>query len=98
MPPRRRRSVFSSSPSYGRSAMWLEPGMRRRRGPRRFGPPLIALIALAAVAAAVAYIVLGPRQEDQRRAVATQFAAAWARGDRAAMWKLLDSDTQKRYP
>jgi len=77
MPPRRRRrSVFASSPSYGRSAMWLEPGARRRRGPRRFGPPLAAFLALALVAGAVAYVILGSRRDDHRRAAAEQFAAA----------------------
>jgi peptidoglycan glycosyltransferase len=95
--PRRRRSVFAG-PSYGRSAMWLEPGARRRRGPRRLGPPLAALLALVLVAGAAAYIVLGPREEDQRRKTAEQFAAAWAKRDRAAMWKLLDEPTQKRFP
>jgi peptidoglycan glycosyltransferase len=97
MPRRRRRSVFAG-PSYGRSAMWLEPGARRRRGPRRLGPPLAALLALGLVAGAVAYIVLGPRDEDKRRATAEQFAAAWAKGDRRAMWELVDEETQKRFP
>ncbi|HEX2105764.1 MAG TPA: hypothetical protein VHF51_19075, partial [Solirubrobacteraceae bacterium] len=95
--PRRRRSVFAG-PSYGRSAMWLEPGARRRRGPRRLLPPLAALLALGLVAGAAAYIVLGPRDEDRRRATAQQFAAAWAKGDRAAMWRLVDAETRKRYP
>jgi peptidoglycan glycosyltransferase len=96
--PRRRRSVFATRPSYGRSAMWLEPGMRRRRGPRRFFGPLMALLALAAAVAAVAYVVLGTRNDDPREGVAKRYAAAWAKGDREAMWQLIDADTQKRYP
>jgi penicillin-binding protein A len=97
--PRRRRSVFASRrPSYGRSAMWLEPGSRRRRGPRRWVGPLLAVLALAAAGAAVAYVVLGPREEDKRRAVAEKYAAAWAKGDHRAMWALLDEDTKKAYP
>jgi hypothetical protein len=78
--------------------MWLEPGARRRRGPRRIGPPLLALLALAAVAAAAAYIVLAPSDADRRRDAARQFAAAWAKGDRAAMWRLVDEKTRSRYP
>jgi peptidoglycan glycosyltransferase len=99
--PRRRRSVFASrSPSYGRSAMWLEPGSRsrRRRGPRRFVAPLLAVLALAAAGGAVAYVVLGPREEDKRRAVAEKFATAWTKGDRRAMWAVIDDDTKKAYP
>src|SRR3954454_20853465 len=98
--PRRRRSVFASRPSYGRSAMWLEPGTRRRRGrgPRRFLGPLMAVLALAAAGAAVAYVVVGPGHGDPRRSVAQKFAAAWTKGDRRAMWGLIDADTQKAYP
>ena len=96
--PRRRRSVFASRPSYGRSAMWLEPGsMRRRRGPRRFLAPLMAVLALAAAIAAVVYVVLGTRNNDPRPAAAQKFAAAWAKGDRVAMRNLLDDDTKKAY-
>jgi hypothetical protein len=95
--PRRRRSVFSG-PSYGRSAMWLEPGMRRRRGWRRVPGRAVALLALVVAAGAVGYVVLGDRQGDPRRPVAERFAAAWARGDRAAMWRLVDAGTQRAYP
>ena len=96
--PRRRRSVFASRPSYGRSAMWLEPGsMRRRRGPRRFLAPFMAVLALGAAIAAVVYVVLGTRDTDPRPAAAQKFAAAWAKGDRVAMRDLLDDDTKKAY-
>src|SRR4051812_9204893 len=99
--PRRRRSMFASGPSYGRSAMWLEPGpMRRRprRGPGRFIAPLLAFLALAAAVGVVAYVVFGMRHGDPRRDVARQWAAAWSQRDRRAMWALLDADTQKSYP
>jgi penicillin-binding protein A len=96
--PRRRKSVFATRPSYGRSAMWLEPGMRRRRGPRRFIAPLMAVAALALAVAAVAYVVLDARSGDERKAVAREFAAAWAKRDRRAMWELIDPETQKAYP
>jgi hypothetical protein len=78
--------------------MWLEPGMRRRRGLRRVGPPLVALLALALAAGAVAYVVFGDRRPDAGRAVAEQFVVAWARGDRGAMRSVLDTDTQRAYP
>ena len=93
----RRRSVFSS-PSYARSAMWIEPGMRRRRGPRRLLPLAAALVALLACAGAVAFIVLDPLDRDDRRAVAARFTAAWARGDKAAMHELIDAETRQAYP
>jgi peptidoglycan glycosyltransferase len=97
--PRRRRSVFASrGPSYGRSAMWLEPGTRRRRGPRRFLGPLMAVLALAAAGAAVAYVLFGTSADDKRRSVAEKFAAAWAKDDKRAMWALIDDDTKKAYP
>jgi hypothetical protein len=78
--------------------MWLEPGMRRRRGLRRVVPPVFAVLALLVVAGAVAYVVLAGRHPDRGRAVAQQFVNAWARGDRGAMRSLLDDDTQRAYP
>src|SRR3954468_11490879 len=96
--PRRRRSVFASRPSYGRSAMWLEPGSRRRRGPRRWIRVLMAVLALAAAVGAVAYVVLGARKDDARKTVAQKWATAWAKDDKRAMWALLDADTKKADP
>src|SRR4051794_18757544 len=78
--------------------MGLERGMRRRRGPRRILAPLMAVLALAAAIAAVVYVVLDARHGDARTAVARQFAAAWAKGDRRAMWRLVDAKTQKAFP
>jgi penicillin-binding protein A len=87
-----------ASPSYGRSAMWLEPGMRRRRRPRRLIPEIVAFLALLAAAGAVVYVVFIDRHPDPRSAAAEQFAAAWARGDRGAMRNLIDDDTKRAYP
>lgn len=90
--------MFASRPSYGRSAMWLEPGtLRRRRGPRRVLAPLVAVLALAAAIAAVVYVVLATRNSDPRPATAQKFATAWAKGDRVGMWTLLDDATKKAY-
>src|SRR5689334_547768 len=99
--PRRRRSMFASGPSYGRSAMWLEPGTmrrRRRRGPARFIAPLLAVLVLAAAVGAVGYVVFGMKHGDPRRDVAQQWATAWSKGDHRAMWALVDAETQKSYP
>jgi peptidoglycan glycosyltransferase len=74
--PRRRRSVFSG-PSYGRSAMWLEPGMRRRRGWRRVPGRAAALLALVVAAGAGGYVDAGTqRAYPLRRFEATYRAAA----------------------
>jgi hypothetical protein len=86
----RRRSVFSG-PSYSRSAMWIEPGLRRRRGPRRLLAPAVALLALLLCAGAVVFVIVDPLDRDDRRAVAERFAAAWARDDKAAMHELVDA-------
>jgi peptidoglycan glycosyltransferase len=93
--------MFASGPSYGRSAMWLEPGTmrrRRRRGRGRFIAPLLAVLALAAAVGAVAYVIFGMRHGDPRTDVARQWAAAWSKGDHRAMWALVDAETQKSYP
>src|SRR4051812_50112825 len=97
--PRRRRSMFASGrPSYGRSAMWLEPGtMRRRnrRGPRRFIAPLLAFLALAAAGGAVAYVVFGMEHGDPRVDVAKQWAPAGAKGDHRAEGRARGGRTAK---
>ena len=87
-----------SGPSYGRSAMWLEPGMRRRRGPRGIVAPLVAVVALLACAAAVVYVVFDPFAKDDRRESPSQFADAWSRGDNDAMHALIDPETARAYP
>ena len=43
-------------------------------------------------------MVLDARTGDERKAVAREFAAAWAKRDRRAMWELIDPETQKAYP
>jgi hypothetical protein len=83
---RRRRSSFASSGGVG--APWLQPVGRRRRRRLRVGP-ILALIALLAVAAgAAAYMRQRHASADRRQAAAQRFATAWAHGDYAAMWRL----------
>ena len=54
------------------------------------------LLVLAAAGAAVV-IVLANR-DTGRRAAAQRYAAAWARGDTAAMWRALDPKSRERFP
>ena len=93
--PRRRRSVFAG-PSYGRSAMWPEPGAPPAR-PVRIGPPLLALLA-PRPSPRPWPTSCSPSDKDRRLDTGREFAAAWAKGDREAMWRLVDEQTRKRYP
>ena len=72
--------------------------MRRRRGPRRFLAPLMAVLALARRDRGGRLRRHRDPRQDPRPAAAREFAAAWAKGDRVSMWKLIDADTQKAYP
>ena len=56
---------------------------------------LLPLLAFAA-AAFVVGIVLGSRHEPSERRVAASFAAAWERGDHAAMYALLSDPVREK--
>src|SRR4051794_14569537 len=90
--PSRRPSPRAAASSAGR-ALRLENASteRRRRLTRRLLPSVLAL----AIVALVLGIVVGSRQSAEER-VARDFAAAWQRGNYAAMWRMLTPDAQKR--
>ncbi len=91
---RRRRSTFSSSGSIGR-VRWLEPVERRRRRRVPVVPILLLLLVLAG-AGGVGYLLLAREQAaDRRQETVERFAAAWARGDHRAMWRLLTPEGRK---
>ncbi len=83
------------------------PGGRRgRRGPSfghgprrgRYGRRLAAAAALAALAGGAYLWQVQVQARDARQAAAARFAAAWERGDRAAMWRALTPAARARYP
>src|SRR5829696_8585132 len=88
--------MFSSSRRSRGGVRWLEPGRRRRRRPPL--APLAILLALLAAAAAVAYVLHERSSEKaELRDTAARFAAAWERGDTAAMYRELDADARSTY-
>ncbi|HLY50970.1 MAG TPA: penicillin-binding transpeptidase domain-containing protein [Solirubrobacteraceae bacterium] len=70
--------------------MSLTPGQRRRPHRRTRWLRLIPLLALAAAGFAVGVLVATSRGGAERR-LATAYVQAWARGDYARMYKLLDA-------
>jgi penicillin-binding protein A len=97
--------MFSSSRAPGGrvgTVRWLEVGQgrrrRRRRRPVRLAP-IALLVAIIAVGVGAFVFVRGrERSSDRQRAVATQFATAWKRGDTRAMWRLLSARARATYP
>jgi peptidoglycan glycosyltransferase len=90
---RRRRPVFTTA---SRQSPWLQPARSRRR--RRHVPvvPLLALaVLLAAVAGALLYLRARHAAADRQRTAVVRFAAAWSRGDRAAMWRLTSAQSRR---
>jgi penicillin-binding protein A len=75
--------------------MWLQP-VRRRRRRRVPVVPILAFVVLIAVAAAGAALVYGHRRAaDRQRDAAANFAAAWTKGDLAAMWRLTTPENRR---
>ncbi len=77
---------------------WLQPVQRRRR--RRVPvAPILALAVLVALAAGAFVLVRGRDEaDDPSRSVAQRFAAAWARGDLEAAWRLTTAKTRAAQP
>ena len=88
--------MFTSSRRSRGGVRWIEPGRRRRRRPSLL--PLAILALLLGAGAAVAY-VLHERADDRAelRDTAARFAAGWARGKPAAMYRELDADARSKY-
>ena len=86
----------SSRRSRGWGVRWVEPGRRRRR--RLPVLPIAILVLLLAAGGAVAY-VLHQRASDRAELhdTAVRFAAAWARGKPASMYRELDADARSKY-
>jgi penicillin-binding protein A len=70
------------------------PSERRRRITHRALPALGGLAALATVAGLIA----GASTESASERAATDFVAAWERGDTRAMHRLLSPDDRRRFP
>jgi cell division protein FtsI/penicillin-binding protein 2 len=75
--------------------MWLEPSRRRSR--RRFPvvPVLVLIVLLLAAAGAYAVVHRRSAARDRQQAVVERFVSAWERGDHAAMWGLIASESQR---
>jgi cell division protein FtsI/penicillin-binding protein 2 len=88
--------MFTSSRRSRGGVRWVEPGRRRRRRPPVL--PIAALVLLLAAGGAVAY-VLHQRANDRAELhdTAVRFAAAWERGQPAAMYRELDADARSKY-
>jgi peptidoglycan glycosyltransferase len=94
----RRRSRYST-PGRRAGSVLLDTGARRRRRRRRsrggrfawgrLSAVLGALVVVAAIGAAALAWRSHENAQDTRREAAQRFAAAWSRGDRAAMWRAL---------
>src|SRR4051812_9116889 len=76
--------MFSSAPAHRRHRPHLRPGV------------VLAVLALLAAGAAVAFLLI--QRDDGRRAAAQRFVTAWTRGDTAGMWQALDPEAKRRYP
>jgi peptidoglycan glycosyltransferase len=94
----RRRSRYSRPERRAGSVLLTTPVRRRRR--RRL--PGLRALGVLAILAAIGGGVLAWRAYteagDARREAAERFAAAWARGDEAAMWRELTPRAQARRP
>ena len=78
---------------------WLEPAPHRRHRRRPPVVPVLLLIAVLGCAAGVGWVLLSRQAAtDRRQTAAERFAAAWARGDHAGMWRLLTPQRRRDWP
>jgi penicillin-binding protein A len=93
----RRRSRYSA-PGPRAGSVLLGTGVRRRRRRPRIGRWLLALAILAALAGAAYAWRAQVEAVDARHEAAARFAAAWGRGDNAAMWRELTARAREATP
>jgi penicillin-binding protein A len=105
--PRRRSRYATPGPRAGSVLLDTAPARRRRRhrhgggGGFSWGRVLAWLIVLAVLAAVAGGVYLWRSQqqaEDARHDAAERFAAAWERGDEAAMWRQLSPRARRATP
>jgi cell division protein FtsI/penicillin-binding protein 2 len=90
--------MFSSSTAGPGGVRWLQPVQRRRRRRVPVGP-ILAVVALLAVAAGgYAFIRARDEADDPSREVAQRFAGAWARGHLERAWRLTTARTREQQP
>jgi penicillin-binding protein A len=93
----RRRSRYATPGRRAGSVLLDSPARRRRRRPR-IGRWLVGLAILAAIGGGVYLWRAQEEAGDARREAAEQFAAAWSRGDHAAMWRELTPGARASTP
>jgi peptidoglycan glycosyltransferase len=90
--------MFISSSAGPGAVRWLQPVQRRRRRRVPVGP-ILALVAVLAVAAGgYAFVRARAEADDPSRAIAQRFADAWARGDLDGAWRLTTARTRAEQP
>ena len=89
--------MFSSSAGPG-GVRWLQPVKRRRRRRAPAGPILAVVALLALAAGGYAFVRARDEGDDPSRAIAQRFADAWARGDIEGAWRLTTARTQAEQP
>jgi peptidoglycan glycosyltransferase len=94
---RRSRLTFSSTSAGTGSVRWLQPVQRRRRRRVPVGP-ILAVVALLALAGGGYAFVRAREDADPSREIAQRFADAWARGDLEAAWRLTTARTREQQP
>jgi penicillin-binding protein A len=94
---RRSRLTFSSTSAGTGSVRWLQPVQRRRRRRVPVGP-ILAVVALLALAGGGYAFVRAREDADPSREIAQRFADAWARGNLEAAWRLTTARTREQQP
>jgi peptidoglycan glycosyltransferase len=102
----RRRRTRTGPPGLTPRAgsLFLSPPVGARRRRRRPGPSLASILAVVVLVVAVlagAFLLVRSQlhsHSDDRRATVQKFVTAWTKGDRKAMWALIDRHSRVAYP